>query len=457
VLPHEEYIRLCREGEGVAEAIEDPYEQHALLQLLHDLGVVVAYGLGHSAPAAAREITLLDPNWLTGAIYEILNSELLRDQGGEFERRQLAGLLDAGSYPEKWWEFILWMMQLDAVGLCFPIRGAGGRYLVPEALPKNQPFYENWPGSLRFCYEYTHLPPGLVPRLIVEAHTKLANPPTRWRMGAVFKVAECPVLVYGDPKNNRVEILVDGAPGQRRSALNIILTDLDRVHEFNPESKPKALVRLPAEPEVTVSYTHLRRMEEVYGPVHRFLPDGASHEYEVRELLDGVRRDEYRDDRRYTDSASHHVHIYPRGAKVTIKNVNTQITGGQIQGLAIDASQASVSNSSQSQSPTAHSDDIDRDQFERDVIEVLTLLTDAQERLDVQYEPLRAALRKLNKLDIEQATKLEQLRAEFDALLTEQDKDALKRLAEASGDVGTNLVASGIWSYLIEPLIRAVG
>ena len=37
------------------------------------------------------DVTLLDPNWLTGAIYTLLNSPTVRDQGGELARAQLGG------------------------------------------------------------------------------------------------------------------------------------------------------------------------------------------------------------------------------------------------------------------------------------------------------------------------------------------------------------------------------
>ena len=76
-----------------------PSEQRTLLRLLHDLGVVVAHGLTRDARAAMREITLLDPNWLTGAIYALLNSRKVADQGGEFSRSQLDELLDPKLYP----------------------------------------------------------------------------------------------------------------------------------------------------------------------------------------------------------------------------------------------------------------------------------------------------------------------------------------------------------------------
>lgn len=52
---------LCKhppgEGDQPHEAITDEHEQRVLLRLLHDLGVVVAYGVKKDASAAMRETT----------------------------------------------------------------------------------------------------------------------------------------------------------------------------------------------------------------------------------------------------------------------------------------------------------------------------------------------------------------------------------------------------------------
>ena len=88
VLPHDDFRALCREN-----GIEDENEQRSLLRLLHDLGTVVAHGLERDT-AAIKGVNLLDPNWLTGAIYAILNHPDVRDQDGEFAREQLNLWLD---------------------------------------------------------------------------------------------------------------------------------------------------------------------------------------------------------------------------------------------------------------------------------------------------------------------------------------------------------------------------
>ncbi|MCY1054925.1 COR domain-containing protein [Nannocystis sp. SCPEA4] len=294
VLNHQDFVRLCEAGDG-EEKIGDEHEQRALMRLLHDLGVIVAYGLSDDdaadeVPVAVQAVKILDPNWLTGAIYRVLTAGLVVQQGGVFGRAQLAELLPPGLYLKSHWDFILSMMQLKSIGLCFPLRGSNGdEYLVPAALPRSAPRYDHWPeDSLRFRFDYEFLPPGLIPRLIVEGHRKVTE--TRWRSGAVFEAAGCQVLVRGNEVRRRIDILVHGPVAMRRSALSVILEDFKRVHELNREARPQARVPLFDNPEATVSYEHLLRLEQQHGSHYMHSPEGTSREYSVGELLDGIGR-----------------------------------------------------------------------------------------------------------------------------------------------------------------------
>ena len=185
------------------------------------------------------------------------------------------------------------MMQDPDIGLCFELPGTDHeRYLIPEALPANEPDYGIWPAdALRFRFSYELLPPGLIPRFIVQTHRNLTDKPTRWRTGVVLGAAGCKILVRGDRDRRWIDISVAGPAGLRRPALNIVLDDLDEVHARNPEIGEKALVLLTDQPELDVSYEHLLKLEERHGLDHTFDPEDADRSYTVRELLEGVRRD----------------------------------------------------------------------------------------------------------------------------------------------------------------------
>jgi internalin A len=292
VLPNADFIALCEKPGAGVKKITNASEQHALLQLLHHLGVIIAHGLGRDSSAASREITLLDPNWLTGAIYRVLEMAKTNECDGEFSRANLSQWLDPQIYPARWHEFILTMIRDPDIGLCFRLPAQGEeRYLIPEALPPGAPDRHRWPEApLRFRYRYGFLPTGLIPRFIVQSHRNLAGKRSRWKQGVELAAADCNMLIIADLEDRRVDIEVAGPLPLRRSALNIVLNDLDAVHRLNPEAEPIALVPLPDNPKEQVRYEHLLMLEREKGPDYAFFPEGATREYQVSELLDDVRR-----------------------------------------------------------------------------------------------------------------------------------------------------------------------
>lgn len=282
---------ICTASADADDTVTDPDEQRALLRLLHDLGTVVAHGFDRDAPAVQRDITLLDPNWLTEAIYPVLDRAKDAPTPGEFSRSDLHAWLPPRLYPPERHEFIVDRMMDPDIGLAAPLPAIGEqRYLVPRALPVSGPYYENWPeDSIRFRYTYDLLPDALFPRFIVEAHHELADPPTRWQTGAVLKISGCPVLVTADRPARRIDVQVNGRAGSGREALAVVRRHLNAVHAHFPETMPDARVPLPDEPEIDVSYDHLRTLEEEEGTDHAYRPEGAARKYTVRELLEGVR------------------------------------------------------------------------------------------------------------------------------------------------------------------------
>ena len=102
-----------------------------------------------------------------------------------------------------------------------------------------------WPDDvLRFRYRYSYLPPGLIPRLIVESHRNVSPGMPRWRTGVVLVTRGCTVLVEADSGKQRIDLQVDGPAALRRAALNVVLNDLETVHARNPEAEPLAVVPL---------------------------------------------------------------------------------------------------------------------------------------------------------------------------------------------------------------------
>ena len=276
--------------------ISDPARQRAVLGMLDNLGVVVAYGLEEDAPPT-REKSLLDPNWLTTAFYSVLDSGLIRDKNGVFSREDLSRLLDAKDYPARDHHFILDMMQDPEVELAVRFTdGASPRYLMPQALPQVEPAIAVdvfGADALRFRYRYKYLPPSFVPKFIVKTAAKSYEPPYRWRTGVLLRIDECPVRVEAirgpqDTEPQQVEIQIVGPKDKRYGALNGLRQFMDQMHHDNPGIEPVPLVPLPDQPELHVQIKRLEqaRASPNWGLDSRLDVVGAGRDYTVRELLE---------------------------------------------------------------------------------------------------------------------------------------------------------------------------
>jgi len=166
----EEYAALC-EANGVTE----PGDQAILLRFLHDLGNVLNYG-DPDDPHKLQDTNILNPEWVTGGVYKLLNDRDLLQTGGVLERADVQRILGADPrYPPERHDFILGMMK--KFELCFDIPDALGQsYLVPELLLPNEISLDwDFAQTLNFQYDYNVLPDGILPRFIVRMRTRWAT------------------------------------------------------------------------------------------------------------------------------------------------------------------------------------------------------------------------------------------------------------------------------------------
>ncbi|MGO9923221.1 MAG: COR domain-containing protein [Isosphaeraceae bacterium] len=251
-LSFEQFQQICKNfGEP------DPKAQTALASYLHDLGIALNY----KDDPRLRETHVLNPHWVTGGIYRILNADILAKREGELRFSDLCNILPEEDYPRTMRTFLVDLMR--RFELCFPFPDDSSRYLVPELLNKQQPEEADHysPSTcLGFEYHYPILPEGLLPRFIVRSHF-LSEGQARWRAGAILQFEGCRALVKADVQDKRVQVLVDGPAGNRRRLLAVIRSDFDRIHASIPELKPREMVPIPEHPNHLIEYRKLVILE----------------------------------------------------------------------------------------------------------------------------------------------------------------------------------------------------
>ena len=291
-IPIDDYRVICR-----AHSVEKPESQDRLIRFLHDLGVVLNFQ-DPEDPYAQNDPFVLNPEWVTGGVYAIVNDkELKAKRDGLLNPQKLAAVLNAlDGYPKNRHDFIVRkMMQFE---LAYQIdHGKEAHWLIPELLDPKEPKNLDWKPdeSLNFQYAYPVLPAGVICRFIVRMHQHVDRERS-WRSGTVLNIDGNTVLVRGDTDKNKAFIAVQGAIRQRKERLAIVRDAFRYVHSTIPALGPKEEVPLPDKPDVVVPYDHLLKLEELGEGT--CVPVGADKRYSVEELLNGVDSTRYQRERR---------------------------------------------------------------------------------------------------------------------------------------------------------------
>ena len=91
-------------------------------------------------------------------------------------------------------------------------------------------------------------------------------------------------MVRADIEAKRISIYVNG--GQKRDYFSVILQRFREINNSFEKLKATEKIPLPDDPEVTVSYDHLIKLE-LKGR-ETYMPDGSDNEYNVSDLLGTV-------------------------------------------------------------------------------------------------------------------------------------------------------------------------
>jgi internalin A len=279
-LTFDDFRRFC-----VENGVSDPSGQEALAESLHDLGLMLSY----QKDETLRDFGVLNPQWVTKGIYDIINSRRLKDAAGRFTLKTLLDVLPAGKYPEKVRPYLLALMR--KFKLCHPLDDKGENYLIPELLTKEEPNLNGeFPPNecLGFIYRYDAvLPEGLVPRFIVETYVH-RQPKLVWRTGVVLEHGKCRALVRGDVLGRTVTIRVAGAGDGRRELLGIIREHFERIHQSYQKLPVTELVPIPGYPEAHVKHDLLLKYEQSNKELIPVEVGNGLMDFSVTDLLEGV-------------------------------------------------------------------------------------------------------------------------------------------------------------------------
>ncbi len=274
-ISYDDYKNLC-----VKHDITEQGSQSTLCGFLHDLGIVLNFS-DDDRFDRLRETNVLNPEWVTNAVYKLLNNLELFKSHGVFAVSDLARMLDSSAYPSiKEHQFIIDMMR--KFELCFSITDTQ-TYLIPELLQNQEPDL-NWnkADSLRFEYHYDILPHSVFSRFIVRLH-ELISQQTYWRTGVVLAHDNNKALIKADLEDKKIFIWVTGNPATRRVLLGIIRKEFKHIH--GTIKGLEAIEKVPYK-NVIIDYQDLIDLEQM-GEEYIIIPS-LKEKVKVKELLNGV-------------------------------------------------------------------------------------------------------------------------------------------------------------------------
>ncbi|MCW5211466.1 leucine-rich repeat domain-containing protein [Desulfobulbus sp. TB] len=271
----EEYEGICKKA-GIAEK----KNQKTLVNYLHDLGAAV-----HFDDYVLNAMHVLDPVWVTQAVYKIITAKEMADSNGLLRLARLTEILrheerEKHSWPVQTHVYILELMK--KFQLCWGIGEEA--VLLPQLLPVDEPeFVFDYSGSLGFVLQYQDfLPPSVFPRFMVKVHQSI-KPGLCWRTGVVleYKDSGTEAVIKSDLEARRIQIWVYGP--NRKEYLSFLWGTLRLINDSFEKLNISERIPMPDDPTCSADYQTL--LDCVEDRIERCRPDGAKRAYTVKELL----------------------------------------------------------------------------------------------------------------------------------------------------------------------------
>jgi internalin A len=225
----ERYYQICADHE-----IKEEKRALFLAQYLHDLGVFLHF----QKDMLLRKTIVLQNEWATDAVYQVLDCKAVIEKHGQFDEADLATIWAASEYKNMHAELLKLMETFE---MCYKITDSN-QYLAPQLLPASAPDDYTWDEkeNLILRLKYDFLPKGLVSRLMVRNHHLIKDIKQSWKSGVVFEYQETKAEVVELYGQGEIVIRVKG--NRCRDLMTIIVKDFEQLHSKYEDIKVEKLI-----------------------------------------------------------------------------------------------------------------------------------------------------------------------------------------------------------------------
>ncbi|MCU0288460.1 MAG: leucine-rich repeat domain-containing protein, partial [Acidobacteria bacterium] len=249
-ITYDRYREICSE-----ENIPNGTAQDTLVDYLNDLGVILRFKEFH-----LKETQVLEPRWITTAVYKIINSPILAAGHGTLGLSSLEEILkpfpgekQAFTYPTDKYPYIIELMK--KFELCYALDEE--HILTPDLLAVGEPKIDfDRKDALEFRYHYNFLPKSIMPRFMVKRRRDIKKE-LRWRTGVVLEDKDCEAtaLVKADEREHKIFISVNGT--RKRDYFAVIRKTFQEIHDSFEKLAVEEWIPLPDHDKIAVEYREL--------------------------------------------------------------------------------------------------------------------------------------------------------------------------------------------------------
>ncbi len=297
-ITYDDYLALCQKYK-----IKEKDAQNTLLEYLNDLGVMLHFG----DDINLKQTSVLNPKWVTQAVYKIINSKELADQHGILKLEHLDTILKRKKgraiveydYPHTTHQYIINLMS--RFKLCYRLNDH--TLLLPDLLDVEEVRYHfDEKNLLQFIFQYDFFPRSIMPRFIVDMHDDIKERKHKrllWRTGIVLenKRFNAIALIKADEEAKKINILVGGE--QKRDYFAVIRHNLTRIHDSFEKLTINELIPLSEDGKHTVDFAEILGYEKAGKDT--YFSGKLGKDFQVNTLLDGIERAEDRQKRYASD------------------------------------------------------------------------------------------------------------------------------------------------------------
>jgi internalin A len=189
VIGWDNFFNLCS-----GESIRYDKTTYMLSSYFHDLGLFLHFQKHNTL----RDYIILKNDWITSAVYAIIDNESIKQRKGVFDEADMRALWSKPDH-RKYQSQLISLMEVFE--LCYRIPNwIKPTWIIPQLFPPKAPnvVSELIIPNLYIQYVYRAIPKGLLARFIVRNHRFVSDLNEAWKFGAIFRKDDLCVYVKVD-------------------------------------------------------------------------------------------------------------------------------------------------------------------------------------------------------------------------------------------------------------------